>query len=98
MVAPLTGFFQSLVPVASPTKLSTVIGALSGKSVQLKSPAVVWMRACIGCLGAAGVVGFAVLDVAGFAVAGLVAVCAAANAVSERAAININDLFMMASG
>ena len=43
--APLTGFFQSFVPVARPIKFSTPIGALSGNSVQVILPAVVSMIA-----------------------------------------------------
>src|SRR5262252_7341421 len=75
MVAPLDGFFQSFLPVASPMKLSTVIGALSGKSVQLMLPALVSKMAWTGC-DATGVAGFAA--VAGLAVEGFggVVVCA----------------------
>src|SRR5271165_3542546 len=71
MVAPLEGFFQSLVPVARPMKLSTVIGALSGKSVQVMLPMVVSKMACTGCWVAG------VDAVAGFAA--VLPVCAIAN-------------------
>src|SRR5499427_4744460 len=93
MVAPLKGFFQSFVPVARPTKLSTVIGALSGKSVQLMSPAVVWKVARIGCFAGMACVPVADLGLAGLAVDfGLVvAVCAASEAttVVMKTAISI---------
>src|ERR1041385_8103508 len=45
MVLPVEGSFHGLVPLASPTKLATVLGALSGKSSHFKSPAEVWMMA-----------------------------------------------------
>src|SRR5579864_628282 len=68
LVAPPTGFFQSFVPVASPMKLSTPMGALSGNSVQVILPAVVSMIA-VGWAGAglAAVVVFAAGDVCVFA-------------------------------
>src|SRR5579864_5369488 len=71
LVAPLTGFFQSLVPVARPMKLATVSGVSFSKSVQRRVPAVVLKTAvgsaetarCTGVLapvaGLAGVVGLA---------------------------------------
>src|SRR5438445_9889237 len=59
LVAPLTGFLQSLVPLARPIKFATPTGALSGKSVQVILPTVVSMMAT----------GFAAADV----VAGLAA-------------------------
>src|ERR1700687_5302094 len=71
LVARLTGFFQSLVPDASPTKFSTPTGALSGKSVHVILPAVVSMIAVgfeAGTAGLAAVAGFAgVLGLAGAA-------------------------------
>src|ERR1041385_6658388 len=45
MVFPVPGSFHGLVPLASPTKLATVLGAWAGKSVHFKSPADVWMMA-----------------------------------------------------
>src|SRR5579864_1186014 len=67
LLAPLTGFFQSLVPEAKPMKLATPMGALSGKSVQVILPAVVSIIA----------VGLVVV-VAGWAVVlGLAAACPA---------------------
>src|SRR5205807_173306 len=41
LVAPLAGFFQSLVPVANPMKLATVSGVSFSNSVQRILPAVV---------------------------------------------------------
>ena len=41
MVAPLAGFFQTLVPVARPMKLATVSGVSFSNSVQRILPAVV---------------------------------------------------------
>src|SRR5580700_7154999 len=67
MVAPLEGFFQSFLPVARPMKLSTAMGALSGKRVQAMLPRLVSNTACTGW-GAAGV------DVAAGLAAGLAAV------------------------
>src|SRR6267154_2777650 len=58
LVAPLTGFFQSLVPEANPMKFSTPIGALSGNSVQVSLPTVVLMTA-IGFDGVACTAGLA---------------------------------------
>ena len=65
MVAPLTGFFQSFVPVASPMKFSTPTGALSGNSVQFILPTVVSMMA-VGfadatCTGVPATLGFAIV-------------------------------------
>src|SRR3954468_6322673 len=77
MVLLLTGFFQSLVPWASPTKLATVLGALSGKSWQVSLPAVVLKTA----------VGWADFVTVVFLAAGLV--CAAANVASSSAMIVI---------
>src|SRR5690348_2207406 len=45
MVLPVAGSFHGLVPLASPTKLATALGAWAGKSVHFKSPAEVWMMA-----------------------------------------------------
>src|SRR5215469_536561 len=59
-VAPLMGFFHSFVPVASPMKFATPIGALSGKSVQVILPTVVSMMAT--GFGPAGAAGFAGAD------------------------------------
>src|SRR5215472_3596697 len=91
MAAPFEGFFHSLVPVASPTKLATVTGALSGKSVQLMSPAVVWKVASIGCLaGIAALPGAAVLVAAGFAAVDfwvVVPVCAEAKLIKVKTRI-----------
>src|SRR5579864_553335 len=56
LLAPLTGFFQSLVPLARPIKFSTPTGALSGKSVHVIFPTVGLMMAvglvavCTGAL------------------------------------------------
>src|SRR5436305_9528879 len=61
LLAPLTGFFQSFVPLASPMKLATPMGALSGNSVQFIFPAVVSITA-VGCDVEAEVAGFAVVD------------------------------------
>src|SRR5271166_1053159 len=74
MVTPLDGFFQSLVPVARPMKLSTVIGAVAGNSVQVMFPMVVSKMACTGCwvAGVDAAAGF----VAGFAA--VLPVCAMA--------------------
>src|SRR5664279_5393912 len=72
MVAPLAGFFQSFLPVASPMKLSTVTGVLSGKSVQVMLPSVVSKIACTGSVLAAD--GAVAGLVAGLVAAGLVAV------------------------
>src|SRR6516165_9206721 len=92
MVAPLAGFFQSLVPVARPIKLSTVTGALSGKRVQVMLPMVVSKMACTGC-------GAVVAEAAGFVAAGfcvvLVAVCAIANPTRVRQRIAIRKLRMV---
>src|ERR1700677_4267259 len=46
------GLVQSLEPFARPMKLATPIGATLGKSVQCKSPAVVWMIATGSAAGA----------------------------------------------
>src|SRR5580658_1435046 len=46
------GLVQSLEPFARPMKLATPIGAILGKSVQCKSPAVVWMIATGSAAGA----------------------------------------------
>src|SRR5579872_1111415 len=54
LLAPLTGFFQSLVPEAKPMKFATPIGALSGKSVQVILPAVVSITAVGLAVVAAG--------------------------------------------
>src|ERR1019366_2814016 len=94
MVAPLAGFFQSFLPVASPMKLSTVTGALSGKSVQVMFPSVVSKTACTGAVLAAGAAGLAP---AGLVAAGLVAVdfgavlpvCALANPTRVRQRIAV---------
>src|SRR3954470_20219978 len=67
LVAPLTGFFQSLVPLANPMKLATPTGALSGNSVQVILPAVVYMHAdCFEAAACVAVAAFApVLGLAG---------------------------------
>src|SRR3954471_7662531 len=66
MVLLLTGFFQSLVPWASPTKLATVLGALSGKSSHVSLPAVV-LKTAVGWADFVAVVFFAAgLVCAGF--------------------------------
>src|SRR5579885_2243914 len=58
IVAPLMGFFHSFVPVASPMKFATPIGALSGKSVHVILPTVVSSIATgFGAEGAAGLAG-----------------------------------------
>src|SRR5271165_6000290 len=85
MVTPLDGFFQSLVPVARPMKLSTVIGALSGNSVQVMLPMVVSKMACTGW-GATGV-DVAVGLAAGFAAVVRVCAMAAPNRVRMRIAV-----------
>ena len=53
LLAPLTGFFQSFVPLANPMKFSTPIGALSGNNVQVILPAVVLIIA-VGSVEVAG--------------------------------------------
>src|SRR5664279_693802 len=50
IILSVLGSFHSLVPVASPIKLATVSGALSGKRVQVILPAVVSMTA-VGSTG-----------------------------------------------
>src|SRR5579864_6939577 len=57
LLAPLTGFFQSLVPLARPIKFSTPIGALSGKRVHIILPTLVLIIA----------VGFVAVAAAGLA-------------------------------
>src|SRR5215469_10221772 len=94
MVAPLGGFFQSLVPVARPMKLFTVMGALSGKSVQLMLPAVVSKIACTGC-DAAGVAGFVAAGLAVEGFGGALPVCAAANPAMISTRITFTNLCMI---
>src|SRR5690348_4406423 len=80
LVAPLTGFFHCLVPVARPMKFLTVSGALSGYRVQVILPRLVSKRA-LGRFGAAAVVA-CVAGLAGVLAAGLAAgldVCPKAN-------------------
>src|SRR5579863_8470939 len=68
LLAPLAGFFQSFAPVASPIKLATPTGALSGKSVHVIVPTVVLMMAtgfaavCVAVPGLAAVPDFAGAD------------------------------------
>src|ERR1017187_3365309 len=103
MVAPLAGFFQSFLLVASPMKLSTVTGALSGKSVHVMLPSVVSKTACTGALLAAG--GAVAGLVAGFVAAGLVAVdfgavlpvCALAKPTRVRQRIAVTKLRIITS-
>src|SRR5579864_8302007 len=45
MVLPVAGSFHGFVPLDSPTKLATALGACAGKSVHFRSPAEVWMMA-----------------------------------------------------
>src|ERR1051325_4470725 len=75
MVLPVAGSFHGLVPLASPTKLATALGALSGKSVHFKSPAEVWMMAVGDPLAGAALV--AVLGAVPAGVFGLVCAPAA---------------------
>src|SRR5215467_13774046 len=51
--SPVFGLVHSLVPVASPIKFFTVLGALEGKSSHVRSPAVVWKTAVGGFLAGA---------------------------------------------
>src|ERR1044071_121461 len=82
LLAPLTGFFQSLVPEARPMKFATPIGALSGKSVQVILPAVVSIIA-VGL--AAVVVGLAVA--AGLAAAACPVDFVCANAIAAEISV-----------
>src|SRR3981189_1060403 len=59
-VLPVAGSFHGLVPLASPTKLATALGAWAGKSVHFRSPAEV----CITAVGDA-LAGAALLAVLG---------------------------------
>src|SRR5256885_3643630 len=52
-VLPLTGFFQSLVPLARPTKFATVSGVCFSNSVQRSVPAVV-SKTAVGLVEAVG--------------------------------------------
>src|SRR5215831_1945059 len=54
--SPVFGSVHSLVPVASPIKFFTVLGALAGKSSHVRSPAVVWKTAVGGFLAGAAFV------------------------------------------
>src|SRR5882724_2984774 len=66
-VLPVAGSFHCLVPLASPTKLATALGAWAGKSVHLRSPAVVWMTAVGGAFtGAALLAALGLVPEAGF--------------------------------
>src|SRR5271165_2484794 len=47
IIWPVLGFFHGLVPSASPMKLATVSGALSGNKVQVMLPSVVSMMAVV---------------------------------------------------
>src|SRR5689334_24924741 len=67
--SPVRGSVHSLVPVASPIKFFTVLGALEGNSWHVRSPAVVWKMAVVAVL--AGAVDGAVFVPAGAVLLGL---------------------------
>src|ERR1017187_9323451 len=97
MVAPLAGFFQSFLPVASPIKLSTVTGALSGKSVQVMSPSVVSKTACTGALLTAGAAGLVAAGLVAVDFGAVLPVCALAKPTRLRQGIAVTKLRIITS-
>src|ERR1022692_816875 len=95
MVAPLAGFFQSFLPVASPMKLSTVTGALSGKSVQVMLPSVVSKTACTGAVLAAGAAGLLAAGLVAVDFGAVLPVCAVAIPASAIQKIAVRKLRMV---
>src|SRR5689334_8533887 len=101
--SPVRGSVHSLVPVASPIKFFTVLGALEGKSSHVRSPAVVWKTAVGGFLAGAACGAAFVLLPAGAVLLGLLWAPAArlkhsrinAARVTIHLSLNVNGLLEM---